>query len=123
MKIIAFCFNTASSLFWKQGYNRNTANTLQRPLCKVDFNLVKGINYSINEDTIQHAIHGNADANSCMNTDNCTTYKDSDTNLPYSSLVTLYILRKVNKQGLEKRRNINYIVCNENVLRGEDQTL
>lgn len=51
-----------------------------------------------------------------MNTDHCTTYKDSDTNLPYSSLVTLYIVCKVNRQGLEKRRNMNYITCNEKVI-------
>lgn len=31
----------------------------------------------------------NADTNSCTDTEDCITHKDSDTNLPYSPLVTL----------------------------------
>lgn len=48
----------------------------------------------------------NSDTNSCTNTELFTTHRHSDTNLPYSSLVTLQFRGKFNKQGFEKRKNM-----------------
>lgn len=48
----------------------------------------------------------NTDTNTCMDIKHCKTHTDCETNLPYGSLVTLYIRGQTNEQGFEKRRNM-----------------
>lgn len=73
---------------------------------------------SIGEDSVKHANHPAwTTANECWckttvrqhwalhNTQTHSDIKHRDTNLSYSSLVTLYIEGSMNKRGFEKRRN------------------